>query len=330
MTRFKLTYRHLAAKALCAVAALIIALCCPAMSEGATPAGVTINNTALVTYNVGGVWATINATIGFKVQEVIQPTITWQNSPAVYVAPSQTNAIATFTITNSGNGWDDYTVVVNNSVGGDNFDPILSAIYVDTNSNGFYDVGVDTLLSGDPGLNAGASVTLFVLSNIPAGATGTGTSRITITSKTGTGAPGTVLASAGDGGTDAVIGATSGIASVDALYSVSAATVNIAKTSTVLDVYGGSNAITGSTVTYTLTVTVAGAGTANNVVITDAIPTNTTYKTGTITLDGAPISDTPANDAGDYNSTAPGAITINLGSMTAAVTKVITFKVTID
>jgi uncharacterized repeat protein (TIGR01451 family) len=117
----------------------------------------------------------------------------------------------------------------------------------------------------------------------------------------------------------------------DTFTVVSSATLNISKTAVVLDQYGGSQPITGATIRYTLAVTAVGTGTAMNVVITDLIPTNTTYTPGTLRLNGAALSDAADADAGDVGGTTPGTVTVRPGNLTSASpVQTITFDVRIN
>jgi uncharacterized repeat protein (TIGR01451 family) len=153
--------------------------------------------------------------------------------------------------------------------------------------------------------------------------------RLVATSSTGTGPAGTILPGAGDGGTDAVIGSSQGSRTVSGSYIISPSTVvNIAKTAVVTDPSGGTRPQPGATIRYTLTVTAAGPGTASGVLVSDAIPANTTYTANTLRLDGAPLTDAVDLDAG---AVAAGMVSISLGSMTSASpAHIVTFDVTID
>ena len=95
--------------------------------------------------------------------------------------------------------------------------------------------------------------------------------------------------------------------------------------------YGGTQPVSGAVVTYSLAVSAQGAGSADGVVITDAIPANTTYNPGSLALDGSPLTDSADSDAGDVGDTAPGTLTIALGDLAAgAPGTTITFSVTIE
>jgi uncharacterized repeat protein (TIGR01451 family) len=104
----------------------------------------------------------------------------------------------------------------------------------------------------------------------------------------------------------------------DTITVVSSAMVNISKAAVVLDQYGGNQPITGATIHYTLAVTTVGTGTAMNVVITDLLPTNTTYAPGTLKLNSAVLTDAADADAGDVGGTTAGTVTVKLGNLTSA------------
>jgi uncharacterized repeat protein (TIGR01451 family) len=117
----------------------------------------------------------------------------------------------------------------------------------------------------------------------------------------------------------------------DTITIVSIAAVYISKAVLVIDQYGGSQPITGATIRYTLTVTAAGSGTAMGVVITDLLPTNTTYTPGTLKLNGVVLSDAADGDAGDVGGTTAGTVTVKPGDLTSASpVQTITFDVKIN
>jgi uncharacterized repeat protein (TIGR01451 family) len=128
-----------------------------------------------------------------------------------------------------------------------------------------------------------------------------------------------------------MIGASGGRAADTGTYIVSSVMVDIVKTATVLDPYGGSAPVPGAVITYALVVSVSGTGTAEGLVITDPIPANTTYGPGSLTLDGAPLTDEADGDEGDVGATTPGTVTVTLGDVTAPVpARTIAFDVVID
>ena len=300
-----------------------------------TAAGTVVTNSVTVNATVGGAPVTLNATTSFTVNERMDLTLTWQDAAPVPVAVGQANAVTTYLLTNTGNGNDSYTFAATGTgIGGDQFDPAVAAIYLDANGNNTFDAGTDTLYTAGTGtIAADGTRAVFVLATIPSTTLNTGDTgivQLVAISTTGTGAAGTILPGAGEGGTDAVIGTSQGTQTAAGSYVVSSLTmVNVVKTAVVSDPYGGSRPQPGATLRYTLTVTVSGIGTANNVEITDAIPANTSYTGNTLTLDGAPLGD--SNVDGDAGSVVAGTVTVSLGNLTSASpARVITFDVTID
>jgi uncharacterized repeat protein (TIGR01451 family) len=333
-------HRHLPFRAVALAATLLTALVLSPRDARAfgTAAGTVVTNTVTVNATVGGAPVALSATTSFTVAERIDLTLTWQDAASVPVAVGQTNAVTAYLLTNIGNGNDSYTLsATGTGIGGDQFDPTVTALYLDTNGNDTFDLGTDTLYSTGTGtIAADGSRTVFVLSTIPSTTLNTGDLgivQLVATSVTGAGPAGTIVAGAGENGTDAVIGTSQGTQTAAGSYVItSLTTVNVVKTATVSDPFGGSRPQPGATIHYTLTVTVSGVGTANSVVITDAVPANTNYTGGTLTLDGITLGDTNSDgDAGDVGFTTPGTVTVSLGTMTSASpARVITFDVTID
>lgn len=237
-----------------------------------------------------------------------------------------------FTVTNTGNGPEAFNLSVNPAVPGNQFDASLVSIVVDSNTNGVYDPGTDTVLptgSPTPSLDSDDTLTVFVLVTLPSGATDGQTSqlRLTAAAVTGTGSPGTTFAGLGQGGGDAVVG-TSGADDdgLDAMVA-STATVSLVKSATISDPFGGSRPVPGATVTYTIVASVNGSGTANGLRVTDAYPTGTTYQPGTLRLDSATLSDATDADAGSASTTG---IDVLIGDIAGGTTKTVTFNVKIN
>ena len=319
-------------------AAIILAVFAGQAMAIGTPAGTPINNVATATFEVGTQTVSQSSNVStIIVAEILNVAVTWQDAANVVVQPGDANKALYFTVTNTGNGSDSYTLAgLSAGIGGDNFDPSLLDLYFDTNGNGAYNAGVDTqYIPGvnDPVIAANGSIRILVLNNIPLGLLdgNLGNTRLTATSKTGTGAPGTVVAGAGEGGTDAVVGSTGGDDAKLGTYVVSNVVVTITKTSSILDPFSGNQPVPGAVVTYTISVVVAGSGTAANMKITDSIPAGTSYNAGTLTLNVNPLTDGNDADAGDVGATTPGVVTVELGNLTSASPQQnITFKVTLQ
>lgn len=304
----------------------------PAWALGTT-AGTSITNTATASYTVGvtPLTATSNTTT-YTVDELLDVTVVGQDAGSqVTVSSGDAAQVLTFQITNTGNGTDDYSLTAANLVG-DVFNATGLAIYQD-DGNGVFNAILDTLLDGsnDPVLAADAAITVFVVGDIPLGL-GNGDDadlQLTIDSNTATGLPGTAIGGAGDGGSDAVIGSSGGTDSTVESYVVSSVIVTLFKSFNIADPFGGIAPVPGATITYSIVVTVTGAGTATGVVISDPVPANTTYPGNSLALDAIPLTDAADADAGDVGATTPGTVTVNLGDLTAG-SQTITFDVTIN
>jgi uncharacterized repeat protein (TIGR01451 family) len=312
----------------------VLALWLPVQSALAvgTPAGTNIINKANVSFVVET--TTVNQEsneVSVQVAEVLDATVQWQDSGNIQAKAGDTGKVATFLLTNSGNGNETFTLTVDNGVGGDQFDPLLAGLYLDTNGNGQYDAGTDALYNpgvNDPALIADGSVHLFVVNDIPGTANDgdLGKSRLAAAAKTGTGAPGTAYPGAGDGGINAVIGSTGAVSVADATLQISAVDVTVIKSAVVADPFGGSEPVPTAVITYSIAITAAGSGTAASVIVTDTLPADTTYVNGSLKLNGAALTDAAGDDAGEVVG---GNLTVRLGDMQDAAGTV-TFQVTIN
>lgn len=319
----------------------------PSLWAIGTSAGTDITNTATATYNVGtatGLTENSNP-VTTTVNELLDVSVVWQDTSNVVVSPGATNQVLTFLVTNTGNGSDEYSLAGLSTLTGDQFDPTLVDLFLDTNGNGVYDSGTDAQYipgTNDPVLDANDplndDIVVFVVNNIPGGlADGDlGDSQLTATSTlaSGSDAPGTVLGTgAGDGGTEAVVGDSNATFADIGTYVVSNVVVSLVKSASVVDQFGGTEPVPGAVITYSIVVTVSGTGTAASLVVTDAVPADTTYNTGTLTLNsGAPFTEVADTDAGEVTG-APGAetVSVTLGDLdSTSPVQTISFDVTIN
>jgi uncharacterized repeat protein (TIGR01451 family) len=319
---------------------LVVAMICcgwqGAFAVGTT-ATTTISTQATASYTIGVTPLTLTSNLlTDTVDEVLDAQVTWQDGAAVTVFAQQTDRVLTFRITNTGNGSETFTLAASSAQSGDQFDPVLSALYLDSNSNNLFEAGVDTQYvagTNDPVLAPDASVTVFVLNNIPANLSDadTGHCLVTLTANTGSGAIGTALPGQGDGGTDAVIGGTGASAATQGTYVVSGLQMSVVKSVTVVDTHGGDRPSTAAVMTYQITVQATGSGTAQTVVFTDPIPEHTTYRPDSLRLNGTLLSDAADSDVGDVGATTAGSVTVALGDLAAgSAAQTISFDVTID
>lgn len=315
------------------IATATIGFAAPAKAVGTT-AGTTISNTATATYDdPGGNPVSVPSNqVDIRVDELLDVTVATADPGDVVVTPGSTNQVLSFTVTNNGNGDEAFRLTPTSTVGGDQFDPTTTSVVLDSNGNGVYDAGVDTVYrpgSNDPVLAPDASIRVFVLSSIPAGSNDLdrGIVELSAAAVTGTGAPGTIFAGQGQGGGDAVVGATGADGTDRGRYVVQNATISFVKSAQVSDPFGGTTSVPGSIITYTLVATISGAGTLTNAAISDPIPVGTTYQNGSLTLEGAALSDAADSDAGSF---AANAIAVTLGSVSGGQTRTITFRVRIN
>jgi uncharacterized repeat protein (TIGR01451 family) len=323
--------KHAALTAFTAATACVLAT--PAHSAG-TPAGTNITNVATATYELpNGDEASVDSNIvTLRVDELLDVSVSWGDPSDVASSAGAVGQVLKFTVTNGGNGSEGFTLATVANGGGDDFDPAVTSIILDSNGNGAYDAGIDTIyVSGgnDPVLAPDQSIAVFVLSSIPTGAGDGQRGRIDLTAvaRTGSGAPGTSFAGLGQGGGDAVVGATGADGEDDGYYRVARASVAFVKSAAVADAFGGTAALPGSIITYTLAATVSGTGSLANLKVSDPVPTGTTYKPNSLALDGAPLTDAADADPGSF---AGNAINVGLGTVAAGATKTITFQVKID
>ena len=308
----------------------------PAFAAG-TPAGTVISNTASVDFELGGSAVSLDSnTVSVTVVERID-VVTTLRSPQVLVSPNDADQPALFTIANTGNGTETFTLSIDSTLIGDDFDPVpaVPAIYFDTDASGDFNVGDEAYEPGvnDPVLAADATIDVFIVNDIPGTASNgqRGLSQLIATARTGTGSPGDVFAGQGDDGVDAVVGTTGGEGSDVAEYLVADVQVAVQKAQLVTDPFGGSEPVPGATVTYTVTVEVTSTGTATASTLRDPIPQFTTFVPGSITLNSNAISDAADADDGEFDTSGTPTVVVRLGDLTLADgQQTVTFDVTID
>lgn len=266
-----------------------------------------------------------------RVDELLDVTVTSLDSGPIGGAPGE--AVLTFEITNQGNGPEAFELTANPSVAGNDFDTTVTSIAVDSNGNGTYDPGVDAILTGPettPVLASDEALTVFVIVEVPVDAADGEATEVELSADavTGTGAPGTVFSGQGVDGGDAIVGSTGATASANGSIVVGITTVDLTKSVTLADPFGGTSAVPGSVATFTINANVAGSGSVDDLVVTDAIPTGTTYVANSLTLDGVGLTDASGDDAGE-GSDANG-ISVDLGTVAGGTVHAITFDVTID
>jgi uncharacterized repeat protein (TIGR01451 family) len=331
-----------------------------------TNSGTSVDNRATVSYAVGSTTQPVvessptgNTTSGagngadtsFVVDTRIDLTLAELSGGYAVVAAGGVDEVLVFTLANTGNSTQDYSLSATDQLGGadpfggtDNFDATVVGTFVDSNANGVYDAGLDTATWVDE-LPADGTATIFVVRNIPAGQANGDVSAINLTAQVAqSGAAGVqgadiltddsgiaddpasvqIVFADGAGDTDA---AEDGRFADTGAFRVGAAQITVAKTSAVIDdpINGAANpkAIPGATVEYTITVSnAAGASaTATNVQVTDSL--NAEITAGTVAFDangyaaGAGMEVTSPNISGGAPTVLSNAADADQGDFTA-------------
>lgn len=301
----------------------------PVFASG-VPAGSLIENTATATFTANSATQSVDSnTVTLTVDEVLDVAVASQESGPV---PATTAAVLRFKVTNTGNGGESFTLTANPAVTGNAFDATVTGLAIDVNANGVYDAGVDTALTNgatSPLLASDGPLDVLVMVTIPANAAANATSRVQLdaTATTGAGAPGTLFAGAGVSGGDAVVGGSSAQTSAQAVLTVNKAVVGLVKSATIADPFGGGRPVPSAIITYSIVASVTGTGTVTGLAINDAIPAGTTYRPGTLTLEGAALTDAADSDAGQISASA---LAVQLGDVAAGATRTVTFQVRIN
>jgi uncharacterized repeat protein (TIGR01451 family) len=318
---------------ICLGSALLAGLLAPASAlAGGVTAGTLIENTAVASYDDGAGSRTINSnTVTVRVDELLDVTLISLDPGTVAARPG--NAVLTFELTHQGNGPEAFRLTAVPGVAGNDFDVTVNALAIDSNGNGTYDAGIDEVLPSPQTtavLAPDSVLTIFALVTVPDGVSDTQRSSIDLTAQavTGNGAPGTVFAGQGVDGGDAIVGTTSALATARGQLLAGIATVELVKSVSLRDPFGGTSAVPGTIATFTISARVSGSGTVNNLSVTDAVPEGTAYAPGTLALDSTAMSDAADSDAGQASDSA--GISVNLGNITAPTTRTITFDVVVE
>jgi len=326
-------------------------------------AGVDIENKAVVNYSIAGeVQSPIESSpngnrspgLGggrfthFKVDRKVDLSIT--NNGNTDVTPGETQAELSFTLSNDGNDIQEFTLIPDGVISGDNFDSNNCKISV-TAVTGTLLSGVVLPSHDKIKLSPDQQASISVKCDIPFDNKGqiisqnhTSTLSVRATASANQDGSPTLEESTADSsdGVDTVF--TDGAGTDDAQRDASHSTrgTYIAQASTplptlsikksileVVDSEGGNKANSGSKVTYKITISTTGVGIVNNVVITDPTPADMTYKQGSITLNSTKLTDSSDADKGSFDATS-NISTINLGDITAGDQQVITLSYTIN
>jgi uncharacterized repeat protein (TIGR01451 family) len=359
------------------LAAILLLLGVQQAQAVGTLQGTNVGNTATVDYTVGGVNQpdVSSNTANFLVDRRINLTVAEVGGIATNVIPGSIDRITTFTVSNTTNGVQDFRLLATNDAAGagtafgdtDNFDGSNMRVFVDSNGNGIYEPALDTATFIDE-LGADQTRTVFVLLDIPVTRVNDDTAGVTLrafaANSGGAGALGADATQTAGADTplvvDTVFGDTAGAPNTtgdlardgshsdDDEYDVVTAALTVIKSQTVIsDPFNGAvnpKAIPGAVIEYCLDINNTGASQADAIVVTDAIPANTTYQPGTIRVavtgvgtgctsgTGTAEDDDNAGvgDAADFNVTTAGAVTVEGGNIAAAARFKALFRVTVN
>lgn len=266
-----------------------------------TPSGTTITNKASATFtdDNNNTYSPIESNVvSTTVSQVAGVSIT----PAAITQNAAQNGTVNYALalTNTGNGSDTFNVT-GVITGGFTY-----TLYKDTNGDGILNGSEQdplNVLAASVTLAADAVQYIIAVVQAPNVATGSGTLSLTTTS---------VL-------TPSVT------QTATATTTIQAAVVTFTKTAAPV------NPKPGDTVTYTISWINSGSADGYLIVLTDQIPTNTTFKTGDLmTYNGSSRTDASDGDNADYNITNAGKATVNIGTVVSGGTGNFTFQVTVD
>jgi len=284
-----------------------------------TASGTSINNLSTLNYSVGGVaqpaigssptgnTSGAGTATTFVVDNRVNLTVTTTDATFVAVVPGSTAQVTTFSVTNTGNTVQDFSLASSQRANGtvvfggtDNFDATGCAQFVESGATAGYQVGADTATFIDE-LAADASSTVYVVCNIPAGQVNNDNAAVTLTATAlaggaaGQGAALTETAGANTAGVDIVFGDAAGTDDIArnaahssrSAYRVQSAALTVTKTATLIcDPFNSTTNpknIPAAIVRWTITITNTGTAAATLSTVTDTISASTTFDANLIT-----------------------------------------------
>ncbi|PWQ92192.1 hypothetical protein [Leucothrix pacifica] len=276
-----------------------------------TPAGTAIHNHVEVSYQVGddpNVLHTEKADHSFVVSELIRSNVSALEPQGIGTATPAQNAVLSYQVTNTGNGQESFLLTTEAGLP-DQFQPEVTGLWIETNGQPGWQAD-DTLYvptSGGIPLAADQSETVYVVSDIPADIEDESRSDVALvstaaTTKANLELAGGSLPTGGDGGIEAVIAQDNAKHQDSSHYTVSTVKVDVEKSIvSISDPYGGELSMPGSEVTYKIRVVASGSGTANDLVIEDAVPESMNYKLNSLKMNGSHLTDHSDSDTGWFD-----------------------------
>ncbi|OYW48940.1 MAG: hypothetical protein B7Y36_04050 [Novosphingobium sp. 28-62-57] len=325
-----------------------------------TTAGDTITNEATVSFQVGGISQnTQTASDTLVVDRKINLTVAEDGTATTVVTPGSVSQVTTFTVTNTSNAPLDFALEGLQQTGGtaahggtDSFQATNVRLFVDSDDNGIFDAGADTLVTFLDEVAADATRRVFVVTDIPLGlangaVAGVGlratareagtanTQGATLTQTTGanTANMDTVFADTVAGPDDSERDAAQ---SARDDYTVATAMLTVVKTSRIVsdpvNLTVNPKMIPGAVIEYCIAVTNApGASAAASIGINDPLPTTVTYEPSFgVKVDGTVSGGVCLADGATAGAESAGTVTGTIASLTGGETKTVLFHATID
>ncbi len=286
-----------------------------------TDAGTVVTNQASVVYDVGG--NTQNPVLSteatFTVDRIVTFTLVQQDTAnTAGVSPGDTNAETLFVLTNTGNSPLDFSLSATNLANGtvvntetDDSDMDTTFEFLVANGDGVGGVPTAGDLAWVEHLPEGESVVIAVLADAPLTLVDGNVANIELTATAAD--PGVAAdplvdpnpVSDGSLGANLVASAADGDQAIDVVfndsgndgletaqdgYTISSASLTILKSAVVLDdQLGGTFAIPGAEVEYTLNISNTGSSAATGIVITDTLDSNLILQLGAYDDGGTPV-----------------------------------------
>ena len=94
-----------------------------------------------------------------------------------------------------------------------------------------------------------------------------------------------------------------------------------------MDPFGGSQPVPGALVTFAIRADATGSGKVTSLHVTDGIPVGSTYKPGTLKLEGASLSDATDTDSGIASASG---VDVTVGTLTGGSSRTVTFSTVIN
>lgn len=261
-----------------------------------TPAGTEINNTLTIKYDDSQDFGYTDVDVSTSSPVVIGQDYGFNTSVADpdSVGDPGDNVQYHIQLNNTGNGTDNYDISQSSTQGW------TWTYYLDANNDSIPD-GAAITNTGD--VTSGSTIYILAVVTIPAG-TADGTTDVT------------------DVTFEAQVDPANATSTEQLTTTCTAPDLGLVKS-----VDPDTNQPPGATLTYSVVVTNNGTGEATQVVVTDDIPTYTTYVDGSLEIDSVSKTDV----TGDDNASCDGnTATFSLGTMAAGASYTCTFQVTID